>query len=150
MPVKDELARRRHEKLVDPLESLIRDALRPEYQGYYGQLMLSGDDLTEMGELKDIRRAAREAGRRLGWKTTTQLAGGRLFVLDEREVPEEIEEPAGMRLLLRLTGPGRMAVGRAGDLIQGRRKGQPTPAVRWAAPSVTAPRHGSGTHHAAS
>ncbi|MFJ1554346.1 hypothetical protein [Streptomyces mirabilis] len=66
MPVKDELARRRHEKLVDQLESLMRTTLWPEYQGYYGQLILSGDDLTDMGELKDVRRAAREAGRRLG------------------------------------------------------------------------------------
>ncbi|WP_454330455.1 hypothetical protein [Streptomyces glaucescens] len=48
-----------------------------------------------MGELKDVRRAAREAGRRLGWKATTHLVGGRLFVLDEREVPEEIERLAG-------------------------------------------------------
>ncbi|MGW7407156.1 hypothetical protein ACWGI9_26140 [Streptomyces sp. NPDC054833] len=95
MPVKDELARRRYENLVGRLESLMRAALRPEYRGYYGQLILSSDDLTEMGELKDVRRAAREAGRHLGWKTTTQLVGGRLFVLDEREVPEEIERLAG-------------------------------------------------------
>jgi hypothetical protein len=95
MPVKDDLARRRYEKLVDRLESLMRAALKPEYRGYYGQLILSGDDLAEMGELKDVRRAAREAGRRLGWKTTTRLVGGRLFVLGEREVPEEIEQLAG-------------------------------------------------------
>ncbi|MFD6909088.1 hypothetical protein OHO28_21725 [Streptomyces europaeiscabiei] len=95
MPVKDELARRRYEKLVERLESLMRAALKPEYQGYYGQLILSGDDLAEMGELKDVRRAAREAGHRLDWKATTQLVGGRLFVLDEREVPEEIERLAG-------------------------------------------------------
>ncbi|MEH0556070.1 hypothetical protein [Streptomyces sp. B21-101] len=95
MPVKDELARRRHEKLVERLEALMRAALKPEYQGYYGQLVLSGDDLAEMGELQDVRRAAREAGGRLGWKATTQLVGGRLFVLDEREVPEGIERLAG-------------------------------------------------------
>ncbi|MFE9445598.1 hypothetical protein ACFYO2_43230 [Streptomyces sp. NPDC006602] len=95
MPVKDELARRRYEKLVDQLESLMRTVLRPEYQGYYGQLVLSSDDLANMGELKDVRRAAREAGRRLGWKTTTRLVGVRLFVLDEREAPEEIEQLAG-------------------------------------------------------
>lgn len=58
MPAKDELARRRYEKLVDRLESLMRAALKPEYEGYYGQLVLSGDDLAEMGELKDVRRAA--------------------------------------------------------------------------------------------
>ncbi|MFF7881144.1 hypothetical protein ACFZDJ_24610 [Streptomyces sp. NPDC007896] len=95
MPVKDELARRRYEKLVDQLESLMRTALWPEYQGYYGQLILSGDALTGMGELKDVRRAAREAGRRPGWRTTTHLVGGRLFVLDEQDVPEEIEQLAG-------------------------------------------------------
>ncbi|MDX2820954.1 hypothetical protein PV416_07590 [Streptomyces ipomoeae] len=95
MPVKDDLARRRYEKLIDRLESLMRAALKPEYQGYYGHLILSSDDLAEMGELKDVRRAARAAGRRLGWKATTQLVGGRLFVLDEREVPEEIEQLAG-------------------------------------------------------
>jgi hypothetical protein len=95
MPAKDELARRRYEKLVERLESLMRGALKPEYEGYYGQLILSADDLAEMGELKDVRRAAREAGRRLGWKTTTHLVGGRLFVLDEREVPGRIERLAG-------------------------------------------------------
>ncbi|MFC3572947.1 hypothetical protein ACFOZ0_06585 [Streptomyces yaanensis] len=95
MPVRDELARRRYEKLVDRLESLMRAALKPEYRGYYGQLILSGEDLAEMGKLKDVRRAAREAGHQLGWKTTTHLVGDRLFVLDEREVPDEIERIAG-------------------------------------------------------
>ncbi|SEE98656.1 hypothetical protein [Streptomyces sp. Ag109_O5-10] len=95
MPANDELARRRSEKLVERLESLMQSALKPEYEGYYGQLILGTDDLAAMGELKDVRHAAREAGRRLGWKTTTRLVGGRLFVLDEREVPEEIEQLAG-------------------------------------------------------
>ncbi|MFG2264880.1 hypothetical protein [Streptomyces sp. NPDC048720] len=48
-----------------------------------------------MGELEDVRRAAGEAGRRLDWKATTHLVGGRLFVLDEPEVPEEIGRLAG-------------------------------------------------------
>ncbi|MFF7968292.1 hypothetical protein ACFZC3_23415 [Streptomyces sp. NPDC007903] len=95
MPAKDELARRRYEKLVERLESLMRAALKAEYEGYYGQLVLGADDLAEMGELKDVRCAAREAGRRLGWNTTTRLVGDRLFVLDERKVPEEIERLAG-------------------------------------------------------
>ncbi|MEU5139216.1 hypothetical protein [Streptomyces sp. NPDC021139] len=64
MPAKDELARRRHEKLVDRLETLVRAGLKPQYEGYYGQLILSRDDLTEVGKLKDVRRAAREAGGR--------------------------------------------------------------------------------------
>ncbi|MGW5086527.1 hypothetical protein [Streptomyces coelicoflavus] len=95
MPSKDDLARRRYEKLVDRLESLMRAALKPEFEGYYGQLILGADDLAEMGELKNVRRAARKAGQRLAWKTTTHLVGGRLFVLDEREVPERIERLAG-------------------------------------------------------
>jgi phage gp46-like protein len=94
MPAKDELARRRYEKLVDRLESLMRAALKPQYKGYYGQLVLSSSDLEEMGGLKDVRRAAREAGRRLDWKPTSTLVGGRLFVLDKRKVPEEIEQLA--------------------------------------------------------
>ncbi|MFE2277174.1 hypothetical protein ACFXAE_07890 [Streptomyces sp. NPDC059454] len=95
MPTKDEPARRRYEKLVERLESLMRAGLKPRYEGYYGQLILGRDDLTEMGEVKDVRRAAREAGGRLGWKATTQLVDGRLFVLDQWEVPEEIERLAG-------------------------------------------------------
>lgn len=95
MPDKDELARRRYEKLIDRLESRMRATLKPEYQGYYGQLILSSDDLAELGDLKDVRHAAREAGHRLGWETTTRLVSDRLFVLDERKVPEEIERLAG-------------------------------------------------------
>ncbi|MGA4849465.1 hypothetical protein ACOBQB_25600 [Streptomyces sp. G5(2025)] len=94
MPAKDELARRRYENLVDRLESMMRAALKPQYKGYYEQLILSGDDLSEMGELKDVRRAAREAGHRLGWKPMTRLVGGRLFVLDEREAPDEVDQLA--------------------------------------------------------
>ncbi|MFJ7131817.1 hypothetical protein [Streptomyces fungicidicus] len=95
MPAKDELAPRRYEKLVDRLETLMRAGLNPMYEGYYGQLVLGREDLTEMGELKDLRRAAREAGGRLGWKVATRLVNGRLFVLDQREVPEEVERLAG-------------------------------------------------------
>lgn len=94
MPAKDELARRRYENLVDQLESMMRAGLKPQYQGYHGQLILSGDDLAGMGDLTDVRRAAREAGHRLDWKPTTRLVGDRLFVLDEREVPEEIQQLA--------------------------------------------------------
>ncbi|MDO0933905.1 hypothetical protein QQY66_20265 [Streptomyces sp. DG2A-72] len=51
MPAKDEPARCRYEKLVDRLEGL-----------------------------KDVRRAAREAGRRLGWQPMTHVVDARLFV----------------------------------------------------------------------
>lgn len=94
MPAKDELARRRHEKPVDRMESPMRAVLKSQYEGYHGQLVLSSGDLEEMGELKDMRRAAWEAGRRLDGKPVTRLVGDRLFVLDEREVPEEIRQLA--------------------------------------------------------
>ncbi|KUL50302.1 hypothetical protein [Streptomyces sp. NRRL S-1521] len=94
MPAKDELAKRRHDNLVDRLETLMKASLKPGYQGYHGQLVLGSDDLEEMGELKDVRRAAREAGRRLDWQPKTQLVDGRLFVFDDREVPEEISRLA--------------------------------------------------------
>ncbi|GAA2620155.1 hypothetical protein [Streptomyces axinellae] len=90
MPKKDELSQRRHRNLVDHLEDLMRAALKPEYEGYYGQLILGSGDLAELGELGDVRRAAREAGRRLYWKPVTRLVGGRLFVLDTREAPDKI------------------------------------------------------------
>ncbi len=91
---KDELSPRRYRNLVDHLENLMRTSLKPEYEGYYGQLILSSEDLAELGKLADIRRAAREAGRRLGWESTTKLVGDRLFVIDRRDVPEEIYERA--------------------------------------------------------
>ncbi|MGI5482266.1 hypothetical protein [Streptomyces lavendofoliae] len=94
MPAKDELARSRHDKLVDRLESLMQASLKPRYRGYHGQLILSSGDLEEMGELNDVRRAAREAGRRLGWQPKTHVVDARLFVYDDREVPREISELA--------------------------------------------------------
>lgn len=72
----------------------MRAGLKPEYEGYYGTLVLTGDDRAELGELHVVRRAAREAGERLGWEPTTKLVGDRLFVVDERDVPEEIYERA--------------------------------------------------------
>ncbi|MFJ9207212.1 hypothetical protein [Streptomyces sp. NPDC102264] len=92
--MQDEPTRRRYEKLIDRLESLMRAALKPEYQGYYGRLILVSDDLAETASSRTSQRAAREAGRRLGWKPITRLAGGRLFVIDKWKVPEEIEQLA--------------------------------------------------------
>ncbi|GAA0443667.1 hypothetical protein [Streptomyces olivaceiscleroticus] len=94
MPKKDELSQRRYRNLVDHLEGLMRAGLNPEYEGYYGQLILSSDELAELGELDDVRRAAREAGRRLGWKPTTKFVGERLFIIDDRDVPEQVYEQA--------------------------------------------------------
>ncbi|MEU5839878.1 hypothetical protein ABZ820_40375 [Streptomyces diacarni] len=94
MPKKDELSQRRHRNLIEHLEGLMRAGLKPGYEGYYGQLILSSAELAELGELGDVRRAAREAGRRLGWEPSTKLVGDRLFVTDGREVPEKIYERA--------------------------------------------------------
>ncbi|WP_413800936.1 hypothetical protein [Streptomyces iranensis] len=94
MARKDELSQRRYRNLVDHLENQMRASLKPEYEGYYGQLILGSEDLAELGQLADIRRAAREAGRRLGWEPTTKLVGDRLFVIDRRDVPEKIYERA--------------------------------------------------------
>ncbi|MEV6425823.1 hypothetical protein [Streptomyces sp. NPDC051662] len=88
MPAKDELARRRYEKLVERLECLMRASLKPRYRGHHGQLILSSGDLEEMGELKDVRRATREAGRRLGRHPKTHVVDARLFVYDDREGPQ--------------------------------------------------------------
>ncbi|MBQ1100302.1 hypothetical protein KBY55_30605 [Streptomyces sp. b94] len=65
MPAKDELARRRHEKLVDRLERLVLAGLMPQYEGYYGQLILSRDDLSLNGRCRSVPReaASRELAR---------------------------------------------------------------------------------------
>jgi hypothetical protein len=94
VPAKDELDRRRYKKLVDRLEGLMRASLKPRYRGYHGQLILSSGDLEVMGVLKDVPRAAHEAGRRLGWQPKTHVVDTRLFVYDDREVPKEISNLA--------------------------------------------------------
>ncbi len=62
MPKKDELSQRRYRALVAHLQDLMRADLKPKYEGYYGQLVLTGDDRVEPGELHVVRRTAREAG----------------------------------------------------------------------------------------
>ncbi|WP_254648191.1 hypothetical protein [Streptomyces sp. GbtcB6] len=57
-------------------------------------MILNSGDLEEMGEPKGVRRAARAAGRRLGWHPKTHVVDARLFVYDDRGVPREISEPA--------------------------------------------------------
>lgn len=76
------------------LKGLMRTSLKPRYRGYHGQLSLSSGHLEETGELRDVRRAAREAGRRLGRQPKTRAVDARLFVYDDREVPREISELA--------------------------------------------------------
>ncbi|MGN9779827.1 hypothetical protein ACTMTF_00270 [Nonomuraea sp. ZG12] len=59
---KDELAERRFRKLVDHLHATMDACLKPEYRSYYGQLILSCDAVAELGEVAEVRRAARAAG----------------------------------------------------------------------------------------
>ncbi|MFJ8534228.1 hypothetical protein [Streptomyces sp. NPDC093591] len=68
------------------------DAGFPEasLQGYHGQLILSSGDLAEMGELKDVRRAAREAGRRLGWQPKTRVVDDEMGA--ERQAGQALRE----------------------------------------------------------
>lgn len=51
MARKEELSPRRYRNLVDHLENLMRASLKPEYEGYYGHLILSSEDLAELGKL---------------------------------------------------------------------------------------------------
>ncbi|MFF0861419.1 hypothetical protein ACFYUV_06680 [Nonomuraea sp. NPDC003560] len=95
---KDELAERRFTKLVDQLKAMMTAGLKPEYRGFYGQLILTHDAVIELGELADLRRAARAAGRRLGWRVRTHVAdNGTLFIIDDRDPPQEIRQLAGRR-----------------------------------------------------
>jgi hypothetical protein len=90
MPVRDELADHRFRKLVAHLRMLMQASLKPRYQGFYGQLVLEPDAVAALGEVELVRQAARAAGRELGWKTVTHVTEGHLFVVDDRDPPEEI------------------------------------------------------------
>ncbi|GAA2213286.1 hypothetical protein GCM10009850_087480 [Nonomuraea monospora] len=95
---KDELAERRFAKLVDQVSAMMSASLKPEYRGFYGQLILSQETIAELGEPADVRRAARAAGRRLGWRVRTHATDdGTLFIIDDRDPPPEVRELAGRR-----------------------------------------------------
>lgn len=95
---KDELAERRFRKLVDHLHAMMGACLKPEYRGYYGQLILSREAVAELGEVAEVRRAARAAGRELDWRVRTHVADdGLLLILDDRDPPEEVRLLAGRR-----------------------------------------------------
>lgn len=95
---KDELAARRLAKLVDQVKAMMAAGLKPEYRGFYGQLLLTRDAVAELGELAEVRKAARAAGRQLGWQVRTQVSeDGTLLVMDERDAPEEIRMLAARR-----------------------------------------------------
>ncbi|WP_237547117.1 hypothetical protein [Streptomyces sp. SID161] len=47
-----------------------------------------------MGEVKDVRRPAREVGRRVGRRPKVLVVGASLFAYDGRTVPKESSKPA--------------------------------------------------------
>ncbi|MGP3917735.1 hypothetical protein [Nonomuraea sp. 10N515B] len=95
---KDELAERRFAKLVDQIRAMMSDSLKPEYRGFYGQLILTQQTAAEMGEPADVRRAARAAGRRLGWRIRTHATDdGTLFIIDDRDPTQEVRDLAARR-----------------------------------------------------
>ncbi|MEV0623529.1 hypothetical protein AB0I81_60150 [Nonomuraea sp. NPDC050404] len=95
---KDELAERRFAKLVDQVKAMMSARLKPEYHGFYGQLVLTRDAVTELGDAAEVRRAARTAGRRLGWQVRTHLADDEtLVIIDDRDPPQEIRDLAARR-----------------------------------------------------
>ncbi|MEV0386870.1 hypothetical protein [Nonomuraea sp. NPDC050643] len=95
---KDELAERRFAKLVDQVKAMMSASLKPEYRGFYGQLVLTREAVAELGEVAEVRRAARAAGRQLGWKARTHVTDdGTLFIIDDRDAPQEIRELAARR-----------------------------------------------------
>ncbi|MFI0420087.1 hypothetical protein [Spongiactinospora sp. 9N601] len=88
----DELAERRFGKKVDRLKALMEASLRPAYRGYYGQLVLTDRQVGEIGDMAEVRRAARAAGRALGWKTVTHIApDGRVIIVDDRDPPADVQ-----------------------------------------------------------
>jgi hypothetical protein len=98
MAAEGDLAKRRYEKLLCRVEELMLGSLRPEYEGYGGQVVLSAQAVDELGgSVEEIRRAARAVGRRLGWKTVTREIDGRVFVVDDREPPEAVRKLMGQR-----------------------------------------------------
>ncbi|WP_173529006.1 hypothetical protein [Nonomuraea antri] len=94
----DELAERRFAKLVDQVQAMMSVCLKPEYRGFYGQLVLNRDAVAELGELADVRKAARAAGRRPGWRVHTHAGdSGVLFIVDDRDSPAEVRDLAAHR-----------------------------------------------------
>ncbi|WP_157254879.1 hypothetical protein [Nonomuraea typhae] len=57
--------------------------------------------MAELGEVAEVRKAARAAGRQLGWKVRTHVSedgtDGTLLVMDDRDPPHEIRMLASRR-----------------------------------------------------
>ncbi|WP_371482657.1 hypothetical protein [Kitasatospora sp. NBC_00315] len=94
MPTTREERRRGFQDLVELLETLMRDSLREELGGYYGNVTMPLQRAAGLGPISTTRRAARTAGERLGWDTYTYLVDGMFIIRDRRRAPEEIRLPA--------------------------------------------------------
>ncbi|MFI0423552.1 hypothetical protein [Spongiactinospora sp. 9N601] len=80
----DELGERRFGKKVDRLKALMEASLRPACRGYYGQLVLTDQQVGEIGDVAEVRRAARAAGRALGMVLADAEAGTGALVIDPK------------------------------------------------------------------
>ncbi|MFE0156521.1 hypothetical protein ACFWY5_55985 [Nonomuraea sp. NPDC059007] len=86
---KDELAGRRFAHLVEGLKTMMAANLKPQYGGFYGQLLLNREAVAGLGGAVEVRKAARGAGRQLGWKVRIHVSeDGTLPVMDERDAPQ--------------------------------------------------------------
>ncbi|MCF6475863.1 hypothetical protein FAF44_47120 [Nonomuraea sp. MG754425] len=95
---KDELAERRFAKLVDQIKAMMSAGLKPEDRGFYGQLVLTREAVADLGEVAEVRRAARAAGRQVGWNARTHVTNdGTLFIIDDRDPPQEVRDLAARR-----------------------------------------------------
>ncbi|MEV6058442.1 hypothetical protein AB0L62_00425 [Nocardia asteroides] len=133
-PFEDELAARRHQhmverlstdrsagdpmtyaRLMDCLQTDMRNSLDPANRGFGGELLLGAEltgKIVDQHGIADLRKAARQAARNLGWMPKTHLANGRFFVYDSREIPEDVRTLMDRR---------------AAEVIQAAITGQPHP-----------------------
>ncbi|MFD0692331.1 hypothetical protein [Actinomadura fibrosa] len=91
-PRRKQRADERFESVVDDLEALMRSCLKPQFEGYGGQITLSRERTEAFESVNEGRKALRAAGKRLGWKVRTyyEQDGGRLHAFDVRERPEHV------------------------------------------------------------
>ena len=105
MPTTREAQKLKFLELVGFLEKLMKQSVRAEFGGYYGNVTIPVHTATRFGPITATRRAARIAGERLGWETYTYVVDGLLILRDRRQPPEEIRLLAGPAA----AAPGRLA-----------------------------------------
>jgi hypothetical protein len=71
---KNELTERCFAKLIEQIKTMMTACLKPEYRSFYGQLILNRAAVAKLGELADVRRKTRAAGRQLGWHVRSHAA----------------------------------------------------------------------------